>query len=103
MRVVELDAAHWRTAQDFYDALLAALGAPEGHGHSVNALIDSMVYGGMNAVEPPYTVRIKNLKGAPKDILTEMGYLKESLPGQREWFRKLKGRDVEVYLDTELN
>ncbi|MBC9884143.1 barstar family protein, partial [Bradyrhizobium sp. INPA01-394B] len=42
----------WR---DFYDALLAALGAPEGHGRNLNALIDSMVWAGMNAVEAPYT------------------------------------------------
>ena len=42
MRIIELDAAKWKTIIDFYDALLASLGAPEWHGKSPDALIDSM-------------------------------------------------------------
>ena len=29
MRTIELDAAGWKSALDFYDVILAALGAPE--------------------------------------------------------------------------
>ena len=53
MRIIDLSATNWKSTLDFYDALLAALGAPRGHGKSVDALIDSMVWGGMNKVEPP--------------------------------------------------
>jgi RNAse (barnase) inhibitor barstar len=42
MRIIELDAENWETAIDFYKALLPALGAPEWHGYSPDALIDSM-------------------------------------------------------------
>ncbi|WP_436216152.1 barstar family protein [Bradyrhizobium sp. LjRoot220] len=46
MQIIELNAENWRTWRDLYDALLTALGAPEGHGRNLNALIDSMVWGG---------------------------------------------------------
>ena len=46
MRIIELDAAGWRNVLDFYDALLKALGAPAEHGEGVNALVDSVVWGG---------------------------------------------------------
>jgi RNAse (barnase) inhibitor barstar len=61
MRWIELDGGSWTTALDFYTALLGALGAPKGHGRNINALIDSMIWGGMNAVEPPYTIRIRGI------------------------------------------
>jgi hypothetical protein len=54
MRIIELDTLNWRTGLDFYRHLLAALGAPKGHGHNLNAVVDSMIWGGMNTVEPPF-------------------------------------------------
>jgi hypothetical protein len=46
---------------DFCDELLAALGAPEWHGRSVDALIDSVIVGSINAVMPPYRVEVSGL------------------------------------------
>lgn len=46
MRIIDLNAENWKSILDFYDALLPALGAPAWHGHSVNAIIDSMIWGG---------------------------------------------------------
>ena len=68
MRVIELDAGNWRTPSDFYDALLAALGSPKWHGRNVNALADSMVYGGINSIAPPYTVQISNADHLPTAV-----------------------------------
>ena len=31
MRIIELDAAKWKTVLDFYHALLASIGAPKWH------------------------------------------------------------------------
>jgi RNAse (barnase) inhibitor barstar len=45
VNIIELDAKEWKTVHDFYDALLAALGAPEWHGDNVNALNDSIIGG----------------------------------------------------------
>ncbi|MCW5697481.1 MAG: hypothetical protein KIS96_12215 [Bauldia sp.] len=58
--VIQLDASQWRRPADVDQALKAALGAPEGHGKGPDAWIDSMVYGGMNAIEPPYRVDVAN-------------------------------------------
>ena len=48
MRRIELDAKSWMKILDFYQDLLKALGAPEWHGRNLNALIDSMIWGGIN-------------------------------------------------------
>ena len=71
---IDLVAAEWVTALDFYEALLAALGAPESHGRNVNALMDSMIFGGINKIDPPMVVRISRLNDAgeaARDALIE--------------------------------
>jgi hypothetical protein len=50
VRTIDLDASNWKTIDDFYDALLPELGAPDWHGHNANALNDSVIWGGINAV-----------------------------------------------------
>ena len=42
----DVDASNWKTKLDLYRDLLPAIGAPKWHGWSVDALIDSMVWGG---------------------------------------------------------
>jgi RNAse (barnase) inhibitor barstar len=60
MRELILNARDWRSPDDFYDAFFAAVGAPPWHGRNFNALRDSICAGRINAIEPPYRVRIKN-------------------------------------------
>jgi RNAse (barnase) inhibitor barstar len=60
MKELILDGAGWRTKDDVYDALFNAVGAPEWHGRNFNALIDSIETGGINAIEVPYRLLIKN-------------------------------------------
>lgn len=67
MTNVELDASHWISAADFYAALFAALGAPAWHGTSINALIDSMIYGAINDIEPPFRVNVQGMRAAGED------------------------------------
>jgi hypothetical protein len=69
MLEIELDASTWKAVLDFYDALLSALGSPSGHGRNINALIDSMIHGGMNKIEPPYAIRVRHLARAPKEVV----------------------------------
>jgi hypothetical protein len=38
MRVIEIDCSDWQSVKDFLTALRAAIGAPDEHGWSVNAL-----------------------------------------------------------------
>lgn len=66
MTVVELDASRWTGVDDFYAALLTGLGAPSWHGRSLDALVDSMIVGGINAVEQPFTLLIHDLDRADR-------------------------------------
>jgi RNAse (barnase) inhibitor barstar len=96
MRIIELNAKNWLTRPDFYNALLAALGAPEGHGRNLNALIDSMVWGGMNTVETPYTIHISETEKLSKDVLAEIDELKLALASACAERRELRSGDVEI-------
>jgi hypothetical protein len=99
MRIIELGAGQWAGPLDFYNALLAAIGAPDWHGHSVDALIDSMIWGGINAVEPPYTVKVRNVSCLPKDVIDEIELIKHELAEARAELNSRKGHDIEVQLE----
>jgi RNAse (barnase) inhibitor barstar len=100
IRTIELDAKNWTNAPDFYSALLAALGAPKGHGRNLNALIDSMVWGGMNLVEPPCTIRILQTQGLSKDVRDEIEMVKDAIAQARRDFRLRRGSDIEIYFEA---
>lgn len=98
MRIIDLDAAKWKTPDDFYNALLPELGAPEWHGHNPNALNDSVIWGGINAVNPPLTIRVRRLSLVPEAVLEEVRWAKQGIDLGREDFRTQNGRDIEVQL-----
>ncbi len=58
MREIVLSGAHWKDPDDFYNALLTSLGAPDWHGHNLDALWDSITAGGINQANPPFRVRL---------------------------------------------
>lgn len=64
MNLVTLDARHWKTADDFFTALLRQLGAPAWHGKNLNALRDTMIFGGVNQIDPPMRVEVTGLSYA---------------------------------------
>ena len=67
MREIVISGAGWQTPDDFYVAFLAAIGAPEWHGHNLAALWDSVSGGDINQTNPPYIVRITGTAQMPKD------------------------------------
>jgi RNAse (barnase) inhibitor barstar len=69
MTEIQLDASNWRDREDFYDALLPALGAPEWHGRNLDALNDTIGGDGINAVHLPYRIAIVGLNAAPEELL----------------------------------
>jgi hypothetical protein len=101
MRFIDLDATKWKTTLDFYESLLSAIGAPKGHGFSPAALVDSMVWGGMNSVEPPYTVRISGMATLPHDVRDDVEEAKELLAAGRRYYQSSRGGDVEVAIETD--
>jgi RNAse (barnase) inhibitor barstar len=65
-----LDASDWNLksdwywTQDLYSAFFVAVGAPEWHGRNLDALRDSIGSGGINRIEVPYRIVIRN---APRE------------------------------------
>ena len=99
MREIDLDATSWTVPLDFYAALLPALGAPEWHSESIAAICDSMIAGEINAVEPPYVVRIHNLAGRPDDVVEVVEYAEGAIArGRADWLAR-HGEKVEAYLN----
>lgn len=101
MRIIHLDATKWKTVLDFCRALRAAIGAPNYHGNSPDAFIDSMIWGGINAVEPPYTIRISGTAMLPKDVREYIELVKQALAEGRLDYQRREGRDVEVAIEIE--
>lgn len=79
MTTIQLDAAGWCSALDFYDALLAGLLAPDWHGRNIDALINSMIVGAINKVEAPYRVAITGLQSATREAREELTVAMEAL------------------------
>ena len=63
MKTISLDASGWQSPDDFYSALLPALGAPAWHGRNLNALDESLGEAGINEVRPPYVVEVTGTAG----------------------------------------
>jgi hypothetical protein len=99
MQIINLDATKWKTVADFYTALLSAIGAPQWHSHSPDALIDSMIWGGINAIEPPYTIRISGTVAIPKQVIEEIELVKNVLAEGRLEYQNRRGGDVEVVIN----
>lgn len=59
---IHLDGRSWQSADDFYAAYLTAVGAPEWHGHNLDALWDSRTGGDINQRNPPFRIRIRGLE-----------------------------------------
>ncbi|MFO1087427.1 MAG: hypothetical protein U1E21_22955 [Reyranellaceae bacterium] len=99
MRIVEIDASDWTNPSDLAQALKEALGSCEGHGSSPDAFVDSMIYGGMNCVEPPYKVKIVGSENAPSDVRAYITLLAEVIRDARAWKLTHYGTDTEVSIE----
>jgi ribonuclease inhibitor len=59
---IHLDGRSWQSADDFYTAYLTAVGAPEWHGHNLDALWDSLTGGDINQRNPPFRIHVLGLQ-----------------------------------------
>jgi hypothetical protein len=96
MRVIKLDATNWRTLSDLSCALKAALGSVEGHGNSINAWVDSIIYGGMNAIEPPFVIRITGVANCSVFLKEDILALSRAIDKARTWKLEHYGVDVDA-------
>ena len=93
---LELNGSRWRSRRDFYDALSTLLGSVERDCRSSGSLLETMVYHlGLNAVQPPYEVVIRNpsdeLKPFLRDFARSLAEAREDRAADPRW-----GDDVAV-------
>lgn len=85
MKEILLDGAAWKTKDDFYTAFLSAVGAPDWHGHNLDALNDSIGVGNINEVNPPFLVKIRgsaSMKSEAKQMVERFQQLIQDLEGK---------------------
>lgn len=68
VRKLFLDASQWKTTEVLYQSFFTAVGAPAWHGKNFDALKDSIVTGGINKIEVPYSLVIENFGEMPRSI-----------------------------------
>lgn len=76
MSLIRLDGSAWTSREDLWDALLPALGAPDWHGHSLDALFDSMV-AHLNRVGPPLVVEMAGVARGPAALVAYATRIRE--------------------------
>lgn len=70
-----LDCRSMTDVESFYDGLFQILGSPPWHGKNINALADSIIYGGINDLEPPFIIKITNIPKANHNLYSEIEYI----------------------------
>jgi len=98
MRTIELDASHWKDLLDFVAALKVALGSPDWHGTRAAAFIDSMVAGGINALQPPYVIKVVNTANLEPEAMKFIQDLSSWVEDARVRRLARTGEDVAVSL-----
>lgn len=68
MKEITLDASTWRLREDFFDALLPAIGAPAWHGRNLDALAESFGEDDILAIRGPLQIKITNSRSAPSEL-----------------------------------
>jgi hypothetical protein len=63
--------------------------------------MDSMIWGEINRAEEPYTISIRGASTLSKQVHDEIEMSKQDLSKARAEFRRVRGREVEVYLETD--
>ncbi|HEY3237552.1 MAG TPA: barstar family protein [Polyangiaceae bacterium] len=94
MLTIRLKGESWTSQEDFYAALLPALGAPAWHGHNLDALNDSIVGGGINTVNPPFAISITGLQSMGAEARTIVNRFADLI-------RELRSGGVPVSVDCD--
>jgi RNAse (barnase) inhibitor barstar len=77
MPKVLLDGRSWVNSDDFYEALLAALGAPGWHGRNLDALDETLRSGDTNDLNPPLDIAISGMESMGVEARTTVHRFKE--------------------------
>jgi hypothetical protein len=96
MKLIEIDATRCNNRKEFGRLLQDAIQAIPGHGSSIEAFVDSMVFGTMSELAPPYTIVVAgDLKPEVRAFVAD---LSNAIGQARLERRTRRGDDVEVIL-----
>ncbi|HEX7708367.1 MAG TPA: barstar family protein [Thermoanaerobaculia bacterium] len=91
MNEIRLDGAAWRTADDFYDAVLRALRAPAWHSRNLDALNDTLAGDDINEVRQPLRFTVSGINEMPTDLRNLIENFRDLIVELR-----VEGHDVEI-------
>lgn len=98
MKIVTIDAADCPTVKAFTTRLKDAIQALPGHGGSIPAFVDSMIWGtGVSDLVPPYTIKVEGKLVREVDRFARD--LSDALEAARTDRRTRKGEDIPVVLE----
>jgi hypothetical protein len=98
MRMIEMDGATYPTVKAFCADLQTEIRALPGHGNSIEAFVDSMIWGnGLSSLAPPYLIRVRGLRGG-SPVAEFVKDLSNALGQARMEHRMRRAEDVEVTL-----
>ncbi len=101
LHTIELDASSWKTFKVFRGALKTAIGAPEWHGDIVGAFLASVFGGGMNALKPPYVIKVVNTADLAPEVKEMIHDFSSAIEETRVRRLARIGEDVAVRLEIE--
>lgn len=103
MKLIELDGSRWASLDDLFDDLLPTLGAPGWHGRNHAALVDSIGTGSINAVEPPYMIRVVRAKHMAPPVLAFLREVRVDIAHriQESVADGDESRDAHIVLDND--
>ena len=96
MKTVEIDATRCANPKEFARLLHEAIQAIPGHGSSIEAFVDSMVFGTMSELSPPYMITVTGAENPEVRAFAER--LSNAIGQARLERRTRRGDDSEVVL-----
>ena len=98
MKIIAIDAADCPTVKAFTTQLKEAIQALPGHGGSIPAFVDSMIWGtGVSDLVPPYTIKVTGK--LDREVGRFARELSDALEAARTDRRTRKGEDIPVVLE----
>ena len=68
MKFIEVNISNCVNPLDVMDRIVVAIGAPMYHGRSIDSFIDSMIWGEMNSINPPFIILWIGYEDSNKEV-----------------------------------
>ncbi len=75
---INIDVSLWRDRRDVYETILLEIKAYPGHAVNINALVETLTWGGpeFSEIQPPFVIRLHNTRMLSPELLESIRALK---------------------------